>query len=145
MQNRIIADTGFFVALSNRRDNYHKLALQRLHELMEQSQYLITTCAIMTEASYLIFQRGGRNAQRRFIEQYENGAFEIFELQVNHMPRIKQLMDKYADLPMDLADASLVVLAEYLGHGRILSTDQRDFSTYRWKNHEPFKNLLQLE
>ena len=39
----------------------------------------------------------------------------------------RTLMSQYSDLPMDLADASLVVLAEYLGHGRILSVDQRDF------------------
>jgi uncharacterized protein len=51
-------------------------------------------------------------------------------------------MEKYADLPMDLADASLVILAEFLGHGRILSTDIRDFNTYRWKQHKPFYNLL---
>ena len=51
-------------------------------------------------------------------------------------------MKKYADLPMDLADASLVILAEHLGHGRIFSTDQRDFRTYRFKQHEPFQNLL---
>jgi hypothetical protein len=53
-----------------------------------------------------------------------------------------KLMQKYADLPMDLADASLVILAEELGHGRIFSTDQRDFKAYRWKNHKPFQNLL---
>jgi uncharacterized protein len=52
-------------------------------------------------------------------------------------------MDKYADLPMDLSDASLVVLAEALSHGRILSTDQRDFHAYRWKQQEPFENLFQ--
>ena len=38
--------------------------------------------------------------------------------------------------------ASLVLLAEELGHGRILSADQRDFGAYRWKNHYPFENLL---
>lgn len=54
-------------------------------------------------------------------------------------------MTQYADLPMDLADASLVLLAEELGHGRILSTDRRDFHTYRWKNHQPFTNLLEQE
>ena len=42
-----------------------------------------------------------------------------------------------------LADASLVLLAEHLGHGRILSTDERDFGAYRWKNRKPFKNLLE--
>src|SRR5690606_41583683 len=52
------------------------------------------------------------------------------------------LIGKYVDLPMDLADASLVILAEELGHGNILSTDRRDFQAYRWKNHHPFKNLL---
>ncbi len=51
-------------------------------------------------------------------------------------------MQKYVDLPMDLADAYLVILAEHLGHGRIFSVDQRDFQTYRWKNTHPFENLL---
>lgn len=50
-----------------------------------------------------------------------------------------KLMKKYADLAMDLADPPLVILAEELGHGRILSTDQRDFNAYRWKNHKPFQ------
>jgi hypothetical protein len=45
---------------------------------------------------------------------------------------------------MDLADASLVLLAEELGSGRIVSTDQRDFNAYRWKHREPFENLLDL-
>jgi predicted nucleic acid-binding protein len=43
---------------------------------------------------------------------------------------------------MDLADASLVILAESLGSARILSTDCRDFHSHRWKNRQPFKNLL---
>ncbi len=45
-------------------------------------------------------------------------------------------------LPMDLADASLVLLAEDSGEGRVVSTDERDFHTYRWKNQHPFRNLL---
>jgi hypothetical protein len=52
------------------------------------------------------------------------------------------LMQQYADLPMDLADASLVLLAEELGEGRIVSTDERDFHAYRWKSQHPFSNLL---
>jgi hypothetical protein len=51
-------------------------------------------------------------------------------------------MNQYRNLPMDVADASLVILAEHLGHGRILSVDQRDFNAYRWKNTQPFQNLL---
>jgi predicted nucleic acid-binding protein len=77
------------------------------------------------------------------VESAERGAFEIFDLTSAHLPRIKQLMDRYQNLPMDLADASLVILAEELGSGRILSTDQRDFEAYRWKNQKPFHNLLE--
>ena len=66
----------------------------------------------------------------------------VVDVTESHGSRIVELMEQYADLPMDLADASLVVLAEELGTGRILSTDQRDFRAYRWKNHKPFKNLL---
>lgn len=51
-------------------------------------------------------------------------------------------MQQYADLPMDLADASLVILAEHLGESRIFSVDQRDFNTYWWNNTHPFQNLL---
>jgi hypothetical protein len=56
--------------------------------------------------------------------------------------KVPGLMRRYADLPMDLADASLVLLAESMGHGRILTTDQRDFRTYRWKARKPFEPLL---
>ena len=65
-----------------------------------------------------------------------------FPLTDEHLPRLQQLLEQYQSLPMDLADASLVLLAEHLGHGRIVSTDERDFQTYRWKQHYTFTNLL---
>ena len=63
-------------------------------------------------------------------------------MRAHHLSRLAELMRQYADLPMDLADASLILLAEEYGEGRIVSTDQRDFHTYRWKNQFPFRNLL---
>lgn len=66
----------------------------------------------------------------------------MIDLNKGHAAKMGKLMQKYADLPMDLADASLIITVEELGHGRILFTDQRDFKTYRWKNHKPFENLL---
>lgn len=69
-------------------------------------------------------------------------SFEIFGLHQSDIPAMITLMKKYADLPMDLADASLVILAEALGHGNIISTDERDFEAYKWKRQKPFKNLL---
>ncbi len=87
----------------------------------------------------------GTSASVSFVRGAERGAVDIFALTAAHLTRVATLMEQYRDLPMDLADASLVNLAEELGSGRILSTDQRDFGVYRWKNHKPFKNLLVLD
>ena len=69
----------------------------------------------------------------------------LFELTTGHLPRVSELTRKYADLPMDLADASVVILAEELGTGRILSTDMRDFRTYRWKIVSRFRTCWQID
>jgi len=138
----VIADAGFWVAVINRRDDFHQSAKRKLAELSTQNEILITTYAVMAETSHLLLTRVGQHAQQVFTQQYQQQLFEVFELNAEHASRVAELMQKYADLPMDLADASLVILAEHLEHGRILSTDERDFHTYRWKNHEPFGNLL---
>lgn len=70
------------------------------------------------------------------------GLADLGDTYHEHMPRLNALMRQYADLPMDLADASLVLLAEHLGEGRIVSADERDFHAFRWKNTHPFQNLL---
>ncbi len=135
----VIADTGFWLALANRGDRYHAAAKKTLATIDEP---LITTWPVLTETCHLLLQHLGNQAQQKLIKSYSIGAFEIFDLTRKHISDIHKYMKKYADLPMDLADASLVVLAEHLGHGRILSTDQRDFKTYRWKQRKPFKNLM---
>jgi uncharacterized protein len=135
----ILADTGFWLALANRRDHYHEAAKGALARLEDR---LVTTWPVLTETCHLLATRIGPDAEIRFIRSASEGAFDLFALEALHFPRIESLMMKYRDLPMDLADASLVVLAEDLGSGHILSTDHRDFRTYRWKNRKPFRNLL---
>jgi predicted nucleic acid-binding protein len=137
----IIADTGFWVALANDRDKYHELAVDALSELDEP---LVTTWPVLTETCHLLLKRRGIEAELGFIRSFQQGAFMVFDLREEHNSLLLRLMEKYADLPMDLADASLVILAEELHEGRILSTDRRDFQTYRWKNTSPFTNLLLL-
>jgi uncharacterized protein len=89
-----------------------------------------------------LLTRKGVNAEITFLNSLQQELFTIFNLEPHHNPRIIELINKYANLPMDLADASLVILAEHLGHGRIFPVDQRDFNTYRWKQSYPFQNLL---
>lgn len=135
----IIADTGFWLALANRRDHHHAAATAALEGLTEP---LITTWPVMTETCQLLAARLGVDAELRFLRAARDDAFAIFPLDASSFARIEVLVEKYRDLPMDLADASLVLLAEELGSGRILSTDARDFRTYRWKRRRPFQNLL---
>jgi uncharacterized protein len=135
----IIADTGFWLALANARDRHHALARRALATVHEP---LVTTWPVLTETCHLLVSKLGPVSSARFIESGRDGAFEVFSLERAHLVRMGELMHQYPDLPMDLADASLVLLAEELGSGRIFSTDNRDFRTYRWKNRRPFKNLL---
>ncbi|MCQ8130740.1 type II toxin-antitoxin system VapC family toxin [Methylomonas rivi] len=135
----IIADSGFWIALADKNDKHHIKADAAAKSLDEG---LITTFPVMTEVCHILLKRRGAAAQLSFMQMYQLGAFEVFEIQDGHKARIVDLMRQYADLPMDLADASLVLLAEDLGHGRIFSTDQRDFHAYRWKSTRPFLNLL---
>ncbi len=138
----IITDSGFWVALVNPDDNHHQVAVGILAKINEP---LITTYPVITEVCHLLLKRRGQKSMLAFIESYQQDAFSVFQIDtLHHKQRILALMQQYADLPMDFADASLVLLAEQLGHGRILSTDKRDFHTYRWKNTQPFSNLLCL-
>lgn len=138
----IIADTGFFVALLVRSDKHHHAAVAagRRHA----KEPLITTWPVLTETTHLMQRIGGPAASTALLASIEAGAAQLFELTISHLGRVRVLMEKYRDLPMDLADASLVLCAEETGSGRIFSTDTRDFGTYRWKQRKPFKNLLRL-
>lgn len=135
----VIADTGFFYGLADRNDSWHARCVAAYRALDEG---LTTTWPVVTETTYLIGKYLGEPYRQRFLEQAFAETFAVFDVGVRHGVRVMELTRRYADLPMDFADASLVLLADHLGHGRILSTDLRDFGAYRWKNHAPFENLL---
>lgn len=134
----VLADTGYWLALANRRDRWHEAAVGVTRGLDEQ---LVTTWPVMTETCHLLLARLGSTSELRFLEQVEANV-DVYEIGVGRVPELRALMVKYEDLPMDLADASLVLAADELGTGRILSTDVRDFRAYRWRDREPFDNLL---
>jgi len=134
----ILADSGFWVALVNPRDSFHGRARAAIEALREP---FATTWPVLTETMYMLMPLGARG-RARFRDYFFAGGLELLDFTREEAQRMLELMDRYAELPMDLADASLVVAAERLGSGRILSTDLRDFDTYRWKNRHPFTNLL---
>ena len=135
----IIADTGFFLALANSADRFHERAKTLRGEINEG---LVTTWPVVTETCHLLLHALGVRAMIAFIASAAGEAFEVWQQDRDSVALLPQLMKKYSDLPMDLADASLVLLAQKLGSGRILSTDMRDFRSYKWKSRKPFVNLM---
>jgi len=136
----ILADSGFWLALGNRRDRHHTAAQAALERW--SSQGFASTWPVLTEVTHLLAARANPAQAVNFIEAVSRGACSVPDPPDDALPRAHALMLRYHDLPMDLADASLVILAEELGEGRILSTDVRDFGGYRWKNTQPFTNVL---
>jgi len=136
----ILADSGFWIALGNRRDRHHAAALAALDR--HSAEGFVSTWSVLTEVTHLLSARVSVTQCLAFVDSIARGACEIPEPGSDALFRAHALMSRYRDLPMDLADASLVILAEDIGESRILSTDQRDFEGYRWKNTRPFTNLL---
>lgn len=134
----VLADTGYWLALANARDRWHDAAVAVSRDL---DGTLVVTWPVVTETCYLMLTRLGPRAQLSFLEQLSRNV-EIHPIEPQDLGELRALMEKYAGLPMDLADASLVVAAARRRDGRILSTDRRDFEIYRWNDTQPFRNLL---
>jgi predicted nucleic acid-binding protein len=135
----IAVDTGFLFALVDKRDAWHERASAQAPTAREG---WITTWPVLTETTHLMTRWLGIEFTAALMDDVASGGLGVWEPPAAQWHRLPSLMRRYAKLPMDLADASLVLLAEHLGDGRILSTDERDFRTYRWKIRKPFHNLL---
>ncbi len=90
---------------------------------------LVTVWPVLTEAMYLL--RSFWQGQNALWEMLETGAVQMLSLDHGDIPCMKELMRKYRDLPMDLADAALVRVAEREKTRRIFTLDRRDFEVYR--------------
>lgn len=135
----IALDAGFFYALADVKDAHHAVALSWQDSI---SEGWVTTWPVLTEATYLLASRLGITSAIDLVQDVVDGAIHLWDVPASASQTIPALMKRYKKLPMDLADASLVLLAEHLGHGRILTTDERAFGAYRWKTRKPFNNLL---
>lgn len=135
MKNSLI-DAGPLIALFNKDDRYH----DRIIEFLKQSKnILITTWPVITEVTYML--NFNINAQVDFLEWLRRDAVTIINLEKKHLDRIIQLVEKYADIPMDLADSSLIVTAELYNISDVISID-RDYYIYRTKSKKALNNLF---
>ena len=122
----ILVDTGPLVAFIHEDDDLHRRCKEVFFSLRDS---LATVWPVLTEAMYLL--NFSWQAQSALWEMVETGAVEILPLGNTDIPRMKELMRKYQDLPMDLADAVLVRVAERERLRRIFTLDRRDFQVYR--------------
>lgn len=134
----VLLDTGAVVALLDRSERHHVQCAEVISSL---DGPLVTCEAVIAESCYLL--RGLRGAAQAVLENVDGGAFLIPFRLAGNAARVAKLMSRYADVPMDFADACLVDLATQLQTGRILTLDA-DFRVYRWGRNRPFELLLEI-
>ena len=122
----ILVDAGPLVALVDADDQYHQQCVSTLKSLQEP---LATVWPPLTEAMYLLNDLPA--AQDALWEMLVRKALQLLPLGLVDLPRIRELRRKYADRPMDLADAALIRIAEREGVRKIFTADKRDFAVYR--------------
>jgi len=123
----VLVDTGPLVALLDPSDRARSRCRAWLDRLTRSE--LVTTEAVVTEAEYLL--DFSVEAQAALMHVLASGRPRVESIDVADRPRIAELMHRYADLPMDYADATLVRLAERLGTSKVFTLDRRDFGIYR--------------
>jgi predicted nucleic acid-binding protein len=135
VHDRILIDSGPLIALFHKGDNHHK----RIRDFLFKNQFgFISTLAVYTEVAY--FLRINIQAQLDFYEWTLHKGIIISDINQHDIPRIMELTEKYSDLPMDFADATLVVTAEKTGIRQIISLD-KDFKLYRLPGRENIHNV----
>ena len=132
----IIVDAGPLIALFDKDDKYHNSVIKFLKTFDGQ---LITSWPVITEVTHLL--SFNVNVQIDFLEWLKREAVTIINLENIHLERIIQLSKKYSDVPMDLADSSLIVIAELTNITDIITIDS-DYYIYRTKNKKSLNNIL---
>ena len=136
MAGELLLDTGPLVAVLDRSERLHGACLEALAGFRGR---LLTTEAVITEAMYLL--RSVPNGACNCLHMFTRGHAVLVPVSVPTLERVEVLMAKYADVPMDYADATLVALAEDVGVYDILTLDRRGFGAYRPHGRGTFRIL----
>ena len=135
MRNMLF-DTGVFVALLDRSEKNHERCVAFLKDFKGK---LFTTEPVLTETLYLLGP--SIKAQRSCIDFLLKGGANLIPQSKESLSRASALMERYENIPMDFADATLVSLAEEMGVVEILTLDRRGFDTYRLRGKTAFKTF----
>jgi uncharacterized protein len=135
----ILLDIGPIIALLDRADAKHVYVVKRLGQ---RKGALVTSAAVVTEVMFHLQDiNNGVSSFTEFLSSLNvqiEDTFDPVSLKASAM-----LMTKYADLPMDFADATLTIVASRLNTPDILTLDERGFRNFRFSGNKPFHLLLQ--
>jgi predicted nucleic acid-binding protein len=131
----IITDSSALIALLNAEDPAHARCAEALQFL--PAQPLLITVPSFVEAMYFLGKLGGFALQNHLWTLWTHGKIAIHCPSDAELQRMRTLMEKYADIPMDFADASIVAAAESLGVDTVFTIDS-DFYIYRLYDKRPF-------
>jgi uncharacterized protein len=120
-----IVDTGPLVAFFDRAEQHHRWVAERIEEL---DAPLLVCEPVLAETMYLLARYS--KAQDAVFELIQNGAITVAFRIDEHIGALRQLLQKYKDTPMSLADACIVRMSEIYGRHAILTLDS-DFLVYR--------------
>jgi uncharacterized protein len=135
-----LTDAGPLIAIIDADEPDHAPCVDALNRLTIP---LVTTWPAFTEAMYLLARAGGTRAQQALWRLMRTDRLVVADLSPSAIDRSARLMDQYADRPMDLADATLVALAEERGDRRIFTLDS-DFQIYRFRGGQRFETVPTL-
>lgn len=127
----MLTDTGPLIAIIDEGDNEHAVCMALLRTLPKAP--LITTWPCFTEAMYLLESVGGYRFQEQLWRWRRDDRLVLLDITTEEADRCDALMQQYSDRPMDLADASLVAVAESRNIGRVFTLDN-DFYFYKRAN-----------
>jgi predicted nucleic acid-binding protein len=136
MPERVIIDSGPLIALFDKDDYYHQKAIEFMKKFKGE---LLSNYAVITEVSHLL--DFSVSVQIDFLQWIFDGGITIEDITPDDLLRIINLTEKYSDLPMDFADASLVVLCERMKIRDVASVDS-GFAIYRTREKKAFKNVF---
>jgi len=133
---KALLDTGPWIALIDRSEAAHDTCVKWYASF---SGELFSTEAVLTEVLYLL--NFSLKAQQAALDFVIRGFVTLVPSDIHSLLFARSQMEKYADLPMDFADATLVCLAEESGILNIATLDHKDFSIYRTTNNQAFRIL----
>jgi uncharacterized protein len=139
---RVLVDSGAVVALVNRADRHHGAAVEWFRQYRGA---LLTTEAVVTETAYVL--AASRPHQHAALLWFERaGAAGLLKIEpIADYEAVDEIIQRYAKLRCDYADATLVALAERTGVMVVATIDQRDFSVYRARGKKRFRIVLGAE